>query len=164
MPSWIEALKEYSKKTGVFAVPRKGSAEYDAVLKIMARDKETPAPVPAPVKKQVVVEKPKRVVQTKKEVLENLKEETAKVKAKAKVLEETARQQVPPPPKVVAKEADKPVITRDQLIATLTEKQKEKLIQKAQKKAEKKALRAEKLAQKNMRVSIVQQPVELQFI
>lgn len=35
--SWLEALKEYSKESGKWAVPKKGSPEYEAVKKIQDR-------------------------------------------------------------------------------------------------------------------------------
>jgi len=65
---WIEALKKHNKGKGVFCVPRKGSDEYNDVIKIYATLKPKPAvpkPVPKPVVPKAVV--PKSVPVDKKE-------------------------------------------------------------------------------------------------
>jgi hypothetical protein len=54
--SWTTALKEYAKQTGKFLVPKKGTPEYEAVLKIQNKLKNPPAVVE---EKKVVVEKTK---------------------------------------------------------------------------------------------------------
>jgi hypothetical protein len=48
---WAEALKKYSESTGKFAIPRKGTAEYEAVKKIQGKD-ASPAAVKAVAKKE----------------------------------------------------------------------------------------------------------------
>jgi hypothetical protein len=35
---WVDALKQYNYGTGMYCVPRKGTAEYEAVLHIMNSD------------------------------------------------------------------------------------------------------------------------------
>lgn len=50
--SWLEAVKAHSKKTGKWLVPKKGTAEYEAVKKIQAEiERKAAEPVPEPVKK-----------------------------------------------------------------------------------------------------------------
>lgn len=45
MTAWMDALKEWNaKKGGKWSIPKKGSAEYDAVKKLMKHEKkESPA-------------------------------------------------------------------------------------------------------------------------
>lgn len=52
--SWIEALKARAAKTGKYVVPKKGSAEYDDVKKMMGG--AAPAAAAAPAKKAKAVE------------------------------------------------------------------------------------------------------------
>jgi len=48
---WIDALKEWNKGSPKWCIPKKGSAEYDAVKEIMGGKKVEPAPAPAPAPK-----------------------------------------------------------------------------------------------------------------
>lgn len=48
---WAEALKKYSESTGKFAIPRKGTPEYEAVKKIQGKE-ASPAPAKAVAKKE----------------------------------------------------------------------------------------------------------------
>ena len=65
---WIQALKEFNAKKGMWCLPKKGSAEHAAVVKIMDRMKKGEKP------KKGVEEKPK------KEVEEKPKKETKEAK------------------------------------------------------------------------------------
>jgi hypothetical protein len=47
---WVEALKEYAKTTGKFVVPKKGSAEYEAVKKMMGGAAHSATGASAPIK------------------------------------------------------------------------------------------------------------------
>jgi hypothetical protein len=53
--SWIEALKARAAKTGKYVIPKKGSAEYDDVKKMMGGAAPAAAPA-APAKKAKAVE------------------------------------------------------------------------------------------------------------
>lgn len=54
MPNkWIIALKQWNtEKGGPYCVPRKGSADYDAVKALMSGPAPAPAPTPAPAPKK----------------------------------------------------------------------------------------------------------------
>jgi len=56
---WIDALKEWNKGSPKWCIPKKGSAEYDAVKEIMGGKKVEPAPAPAPKMKKPAVAPPK---------------------------------------------------------------------------------------------------------
>ena len=51
---WVDALKIYNEKTGMWCVPRRGTNEYNAVMNIM---NEKPEALEAPKKKRVIVVK-----------------------------------------------------------------------------------------------------------
>lgn len=95
--SWVNALREYAKQTGKFAVPKKGTPEYDAVRKIQASMeapvRAAPAPEAAKPKRAAPkIVKPAVVVPTLDELHEMGKADKAKAKAAseqaAKVAEE----------------------------------------------------------------------------
>jgi len=54
---WIDALKKYNEHTGMWCVPRRGSFEYQAVMKIMNENSEAPKKK-SKVSKHPMVEKP----------------------------------------------------------------------------------------------------------
>jgi hypothetical protein len=57
---WIAALKEFAKTNGKYVVPKKGTAEYDAVRKIMGASGAASAPAPAVEMKAEGASKPVR--------------------------------------------------------------------------------------------------------
>jgi hypothetical protein len=177
--SWLEAVKAHSKQTGKWLVPKKGTAEYEAVKKIQAdmekkaaepvvepvstkkprinvaearakKIAETPLPVPAPIKL------------TKAKEIAQLREETAKLKAE---LEAKNAVSIP-----VAKKKE-PV----KAVAELSEKSKleakerkaEKVAKKAKAEEVKKMTTAEKKALKKAekipKMEILNTPVVLDF-
>jgi colicin import membrane protein len=83
--SWVNALKEYAKQTGKFAVPKKGSPEYEAVKKIQQGMSAAP-PTPAKVAevKAVIKEKKIKAVKAAEKTPEQIAAETKQVKAAAK--------------------------------------------------------------------------------
>ena len=161
---WIDALREYSKKTGKFVVPKKGSAEYEAVQKIMANAKApppAPAPTPAPATQRIRKPQP-----TKKElVAQQAKIKIAMAKEKKpEVAKEPEEPIVKPAVKQLRTAQPQPrSITQSDIILAMTAKQLERLTARAEKKAEKARLRAEARAEKKPKVSIVHQPVEMDF-
>ena len=86
--SWVNALKEYAKQTGKFAVPKKGSPEYEAVKKIQSSMGAAAAAPPAPSKapEMAKAQKEKKVKAAKAGVKtpEQIAAETKTVKASAK--------------------------------------------------------------------------------
>jgi len=91
--SWSDALKEYAKQIGKFSVPKKGSPEYDAVVKIHNKMKGLPDPQEEKAKKSRKKKEPVVVVEeeeegsptpTKEEVEKALRIKTTKEKAEAK--------------------------------------------------------------------------------
>lgn len=61
--SWTTALKEYAKATGKFVVPKKGTPEYEAVVKIQNKLKGIPDP------EEVKAEKAKKERKKKEEAM-----------------------------------------------------------------------------------------------
>ena len=95
MSKWINALKEWNKSNPKWLVPKKGTPEYEEVIKIMAS-------LPAPVKKEgEVVEKKtykKKVKKVVEQPIEEVKVEEVKQKKekktrKKKVVEEVVLQE-----------------------------------------------------------------------
>jgi hypothetical protein len=41
--SWVDACKEHAKKTGKYSIPKKGTADYDAVRALMSKAGDAPA-------------------------------------------------------------------------------------------------------------------------
>lgn len=71
MVSWVEAVKAYAKETGKWSVPKKGTAEYDAVKALQDKMKSAPVKAPEPeVKKRGRPKKPEvaPVAEVKEEV------------------------------------------------------------------------------------------------
>jgi hypothetical protein len=110
--TWTAALKEYSKLTGKFAVPKKGTPEYDAVIKIQNKLKGIPDP------QEVKAEKIKKERKKKEEAVvvqppPNPEEEKKKEEERRLALEQKAAEAA-----LAAKEAKKAVrqATRVRLI------------------------------------------------
>jgi len=86
--SWVNALKEYAKQTGKFAVPKRGSPEYEAVKKIQASLSPSaaapPAPSKAPEMSKALKEKKVKAVKAAEKTPDQIVAETKVVKAAAK--------------------------------------------------------------------------------
>jgi hypothetical protein len=89
--SWTTALKEYAKQTGKFVVPKKGTPEYEAVLKIQNKMKGIPDQEEVKVEKVKKERKKKEddVVSQQQRALEEQKvAEEAKLLAEAKAIQD----------------------------------------------------------------------------
>lgn len=88
---WTDALKEYAKQTGKFVVPKKGTAEYEAVLKIQNKLKGIPdeAEVKAEkVKKERKKKEEDLIAQQQRAVEEAKKVAEDKLVAEAKAIQD----------------------------------------------------------------------------
>ena len=82
---WIEALKEWNKTQPKWSIPKKGTAGYMAVKKILAGESVAKAPTKKPAKKTKPAKNSKPVKKSKPapiETFEELFEEVAPVKRK----------------------------------------------------------------------------------
>ena len=135
--TWTTALKEYAKITGKFAVPKKGTPEYAAVLKIQNKLKGISDP------EEVQTEKAKKERKKKEEAVPKPPtEEQIKKKAEEdKIMKEEADKKAIQDA-IAAKEAKKAtkIAVRDRL-----KKEKEELTKAAEEHAKNKALSDSKL-------------------
>jgi len=116
MPNaWLLALKEYSKKKGMYCVPKKGSKEYDEVMKI---------------KEKLMKDKPKPKTEKKKKEKEDvlkqaqmfLKEDKAEMKAEKKA-EKEAEKEAKKASKKPKKKTDKPKKKKMKVVKEFTEQE-----------------------------------------
>ena len=136
--TWTAALKEYAKITGKFGVPKKGTPEYAAVVKIQNKLKGIPDP------EEVAAEKAKKERKKKEEAMPKpptpaeIKKREEEEKIKREEADKKAVQDA-----INAKEAKKAakIALKDKL-----KKEKEELVKAAEELAKNKALADSKLA------------------
>ncbi len=153
--TWTAALKEYAKITGKFGVPKKGTPEYAAVVKIQNKLKGIPDP------EEVAAEKAKKERKKKEEAMpkpptpEEIKkreeeERIKKIEADKKAVQDAIDAKA-------AKKAGK-LALKDKL-----KKEKEELVRVAEEQAKNKALADSKLANEaatKMKLKIARPTVE----
>ena len=99
--SWVDAVRAYAKQTGKWSVPKKGTAEYDAVKALQTKMKVAPPKV-EPIKEEA----PKKRLGRKPKAVEEapVAEPVAPVKKTKKVAITEAPAEVAPAPAVEKKQ------------------------------------------------------------